>query len=364
MPSRPVVDLGPLRLRAIAGDGPAYRWRVEWYPEGEGGRMSTRSLARVRGERIPQGEAVQRAALLLAEGLHLQVGGPPAAPPVATLGDLLECWAGAQEQRRDLRPATLVHYVDNARCAAAIVGAILLDRVGARTLEELRDRSGRGPRATAQVLTIVRMAWRWGHGVGLVDAPQLPPVRLTVPACERRTPEPHEVAPVIELVEQRSPRSGLALRLAWALGARVGEIGALTSADFDLGTPPGWITLRGKTGPRRVPLPRAARAAIEAAEPWDGELARPRRVHHHLRAACLACEVPPFSVHGLRRLAVDQLARSGVDIATAAALLGHSPAVMLEHYRRVQASDLVAAVGRVHLGEAPAGQVLPLRPRR
>lgn len=57
-------------------------------------------------------------------------------------------------------------------------------------------------------------------------------------------------------------------------------------------------------------------------------------------------------------------ARPVVDIATAAALLGHSPAVMLEHYRRVQASDLVAAVGRVQLGEAPAGQVLPLRPRR
>lgn len=364
MPSRPVVDLGPLRLRAIAGDGPAYRWRVEWYPEGEGGRMSTRSLARVRGERIPQGEAVQRAALLLAEGLHLQVGGPPAAPPVATLGDLLECWAGAQEQRRDLRPSTLAHYLDAARRAVSVVGAVLLDRVGARTLEELRDRSGRGPRATAQVLTIVRMAWRWGHGVGLVAAAELPPVRLAVPASERRTPEPHEVALVVELVERRLPRSGLALRLAWALGARVGEVAALQLADVDLAVPPGWITLRGKTGTRRVPLPRAARAAIEAAPPWTGPLAHPRRVHDNLRAACVSLDVAPFAVHGLRRLAVDQLARSGVDIATAAALLGHSPAVMLEHYRRVQASDLVAAVGRVQLGEAPAGQVLPLRPRR
>lgn len=252
-----------------------------------------------------------------------------------------------------------------ARRAVSVVGAVLLDRVGARTLEELRDRSGRGPRATAQVLTIVRMAWRWGHGVGLVDAPELPPVRLAVPASERRTPEPHEVQPVVELVERRSPRSGLALRLAWALGARVGEVAALQLADVDLAVPPGWITLRGKTGTRRVPLPRAARAAIEAAPPWTGPLAHPRRVHDNLRSACASLDVAPFAVHGLRRLAVDQLARSGVDIATAAALLGHSPAVMLEHYRRVQASDLVAAVGRVQLGEAPAGQVLPLlRPRR
>jgi integrase len=82
-----------------------------------------------------------------------------------------------------------------------------------------------------------------------------------------------------------------------------------------------------------------------------------------LRAGCLALGQEPWSVHGLRRLAVDQLARGGVDVATAAALLGHSPAVMLGHYRRVQAADLEAAVARVQLGEAPAGQVIALRPR-
>jgi integrase len=323
--------------------------------------MSTRALARTRGERIPQGEAVRRAAQLLAEGLHLEVGASrEEAPAVRTLRDLLECWAGAQSERRDLRPATLAHYLDGAAVAARVVGEVQLDRVGGRTLEELRDRCGRGARATAQVLLVVRMAWRWGHGVGLVELADLPAVRLRVPPSDRRTPEPQEVQAVIDHV---GGVVAVALRLAWALGARVGEISELRHADVDLTTPPGWVTLRGKTGPRRVPLPRAARAALDVYGAWEGPLVHRRWLMARLRAGCLALGQEPWSVHGLRRLAVDQLARGGVDVATAAALLGHSPAVMLGHYRRVQAADLEAAVARVQLGEAPAGQVIALRPR-
>jgi integrase len=324
--------------------------------------MSTRALARTRGERIPQGEAVRRAAQLLAEGLHLEVGaGREEAPAVRTLRDLLECWAGAQGERRDLRPATLAHYVYAASVAARVVGDVQLDRVSGRTLEELRDRTGTSPRATVQVLGAVRMAWRWGHGVGLVEAERLPAVRVRVAPTERRTPAPHEVQAVVDHLRGRP---ALALRLAWSLGARVGEIAALTWADVDLAQPPGWVTLRGKTGTRRVPLPRPARAALEAHGAWAGPLGVPRRLCDHLRRACLRLGQEPWTIHGLRRLAVDQLARGGVDIATAAALLGHSPAVMLGHYRRVQAADLEAAVARVQLGEAPGGQVVALRPRR
>ena len=61
-------------------------------------------------------------------------------------------------------------------------------------------------------------------------------------------------------------------------------------------------------------------------------------------------ELGPFTPHGLRRLVVDRLARAGVDVGTAAALLGHSPTVMLQHYRAVNDGDRRRAVAQARLG--------------
>ncbi|MCB9742255.1 MAG: tyrosine-type recombinase/integrase [Alphaproteobacteria bacterium] len=73
-------------------------------------------------------------------------------------------------------------------------------------------------------------------------------------------------------------------------------------------------------------------------------------IRNALARACQNAKVQPFTPHGLRRMVVDRLARSGVDIATAASLTGHSPEVMLRHYRKVSEADRVAAVERAQLG--------------
>jgi integrase len=78
-----------------------------------------------------------------------------------------------------------------------------------------------------------------------------------------------------------------------------------------------------------------------------------RRLH----AAQEAAGTPRWTWHALRRLAVDIMARRGIDIATAAAITGHTPTVMLEHYRRVSAADLRRAAAEL------GGQVLPFNPR-
>ncbi len=46
---------------------------------------------------------------------------------------------------------------------------------------------------------------------------------------------------------------------------------------------------------------------------------------------------------------MDRLARAGVDVATAAALLGHSPAVMMTLYRQVSDDDRRAAMAAARL---------------
>ena len=55
------------------------------------------------------------------------------------------------------------------------------------------------------------------------------------------------------------------------------------------------------------------------------------------------------------------MARAGIDVATAASITGHSPEVMLRHYRTVSEADQRLALAKAGLGEVPAapkGQVI------
>ena len=50
-----------------------------------------------------------------------------------------------------------------------------------------------------------------------------------------------------------------------------------------------------------------------------------------------------------------------MDVGTAAAISGHSPEVMLKHYRTVSEADRRAAVEKAGLGVIPAGEVVAFR---
>jgi integrase len=60
--------------------------------------------------------------------------------------------------------------------------------------------------------------------------------------------------------------------------------------------------------------------------------------------------VPKFTPHGLRRMAVDRMARAGVEPSVAASITGHDPNVMLQHYRAVSDDDLRLVAQRADLG--------------
>ncbi len=82
-----------------------------------------------------------------------------------------------------------------------------------------------------------------------------------------------------------------------------------------------------------------------------------------LRRACERAGVPVFTPYGLRRSAVDRMARAGVDPATAASITGHSAQVMLQHYRKVSSEDRRDAIRRAGLGETRSGDVVEFRRR-
>jgi len=173
----------------------------------------------------------------------------------------------------------------------------------------------------------------------------------------------------------------MAHRLLWATGLRCHELAALTWDDVNLTDAEINLPLCTKTGTRDIPL---APAHVEALQGWrqrcghggDGEplvklstrLSRGlsyrvvgvRRFTEGRKTstgACQAVGVPEYTPQGLRRLAVDALyeaaQQSKVDVGTVAALMGHSPATALRHYRTPSRKSKRAAVLAAGLGTVP-----------
>ncbi len=354
--------VGPVKARAIRGphkDGSGrWYWRAEVYSAGKTETVWT-------GWAVRDAASLRLAELIAAGGLE----GPKRreANEIHTLGDLMEVWVGMQEDRRDLSPHTLHAYTNGARHLKGTLGEVRIDRVDLSTLQRYRDaRLRTAASGTVDLeLGILRMAWRWGRELGACPARELPRVRLKVKAARnRRTPTRADIARVDEHLSGW-PR--VAFQLLFGTGARIGAISRLKWRDVDLDS--GLIRLVGKTGAREVPI---APELVALLREWGGDTPTPgawvlgvRPVSvgglrvRYLPRACEAAGVEPFTPHGLRRAAVDALLRAGVDVGTAAALLGHSPKVMLEHYRKATIDDRRRAVTAARLGTLPAGTVIP-----
>lgn len=363
-PKRPKkVVVGPVRARAIrsrastAATGDWY-WRAEVHRD-----ATTLTVWNGWATRAVVEETLAR---LLTEGTLFDA--PEADPePVRTTRDLMETWVAAQEDRGDLSDHTVRGYRNAARQVVTVIGDVLLDHVDVSTLHRFRDTRLRAGGATGTVdmeLGVVRMAWRWGREIGVCPVRDLPHVPVNVkPTRNRRTPSTSEVTAVLGAM---TGWSRLAVRLLFATGARIGEIAGLTWRDLDLDE--GVLRVDGKTGERLIPVEPAVVAELRALRgdaPGGAGVfgVNPRTVKGQIRVrylprACEAAGVPVFSAHGLRRAAADTYARAGVDVGTAAALLGHSPKVMLEHYRQVTLDDRRRAVARARLGHLDENKVL------
>lgn len=305
---------------------------------------------------------------------------PKPSGDVATVRDLLAAYGSDVESRPDLEPGTkrairtkvyaftgwpakrLEKLRRKPLLATATIGDVLVERVGRAMMERhrnLRIGAGVAPRTVREELRTLRTAWAWARDCGLTDVapPEVPDVRDQA-VRNRRTPPPADVAAILPRLRVAWQR--VAVRLLYATGCRVGEIATMRVRDVR----PGELTVDvdGKTGARSVPVSPQTMAILRPllvdrhpeAPLWPVE---PSTVRKHLgesiRKACLAAGVPVFTPHGLRRAAVDAMARAGVDAATAASITGHSVVVMLRFYRQVTEDDRRAAVRTARLGVLP-----------
>ncbi|MCB9796075.1 MAG: tyrosine-type recombinase/integrase [Alphaproteobacteria bacterium] len=345
-PSRPKpAEVGEVRVTAVRGpkDG---RWYWRGRRKGQRDTVWTGWATR--------DEAMAEVARLVTRGLPEAT--PTSRAELRTVHDLLAAWLDRQERRPDVKPRTVAHYRLAARHMVAWIGEVPVERLDLLTLERYRDdrlNEGASPRVVNQELKGLRTAWNWASEAGLIPGGTLPRVKAKVRGhrINHHTPTPEDAAAVLAHLDGDR---ALAVHLLAVTGARISEVVSLRRRDVLLRT--GRVVLKGKTGPRQFPLPQetlallAPRADGSEAPLLDLGVKGADGIRNALARACQNAKVQPFTPHGLRRMVVDRLARSGVDIATAASLTGHSPEVMLRHYRKVSEADRVAAVERAQLG--------------
>jgi integrase len=355
--SRPKrIAVGGVTVRAVRGPKPGARRTWYWQAQRsvDGVRRTIWSGWSTRAE-------AQRIVLeLAADGAGLE--DEPPATEVQNLRDVLELWIGAQRDRLEARDITEFGFRNSridAKHLAEHIGATAIAQVKRPPMEAYRNARLREGGASATVhreLKSLRTAWKWARGHELVPDRDLPKVRVKVTATRAKyNPTVDEVWRVIDQLEPGWP--AFVGRLQALTGARIGEIASLTPASIQSGV----LVLNGKSGPRPFPLTPDVRAALAGADLSGGFLTgttpgvvRGHFSSKHLRGACAAAGVPCFTSHGFRRSAVDALQRAGIDIKTAADLLGHSPEVMLKYYREVSAEDRLQAALRLGAGRASA----------
>lgn len=352
--SRPApVDLSELSLSAIRGpraDGRWY-WRAR--------RSSTRETLwtgwATREEATRQG-----AELLVKPVTDLCV----ARPVLRTVGEVVRAWVEAQAINQDLRPETRKVYRNQSRHMLRLLDRLPVEDFKRASLEHYRNtrlQEGVSPRSLKQELISLLSAWNRACQQKLVPYRSLarPQVKVQGFTNNHRTPTEQEVVTILQHLRSEE---ALAVQILAATGARLNEIMKLPRSAID--TRGRRIHLDGKTGPRDFPLTKELEAML--AGRLDGSdlpvLVMPQlnpdlRMRVAIRGACKRAQVPVFTPHGLRRLAVDRMARAGVEVATAASLTGHSPLVMLNDYRQVRPADLREAALRADvdavLGSCP-----------
>ncbi len=297
----------------------------------------------------------------------------PTARAIHDVGDLMAVWVGSLEDRQEagrVTAKTVTGWRDRAKQVKAVLGTTPLQRLGFADLDRFANERLRtaAPSTVRREVKAIFAAWRYGQAVGVVPARALPKLsELGIPdrpVRERHTPDAADVEKVIAELDGW-PR--MAVILLDATGCRVSEIATLTRDRVDLAG--GVVHVLAKRKPGQDPAIRSVPIAddvVESLRTWladtdcdpDGlvlgttpHMVRSQLSTPILRDACKAAKVKHrFTPHGLRRAAVDRMARAGVDVGAAASVLGHSPAVALQNYRQVSADDRRAAIDAAGLG--------------
>lgn len=360
-----IVRAKPMASRGVDRNGDHY-WRAIAY---EDGQQSTVWTGRGSREKVRQSilEVVADGAQHPRQRARNET--------LLTIGEILRAWLYSKQSDPSLRPATKKMYASHSKRVDAVLGKVSVGRVLLATLESYRNRRRRegAKYGTLQnEFLVLRSGWEWARLNEYIPNRVLPRVRVErlKEGDERQsyTPTENEFWAVHDQLPKQWMRT--AVLILRATGARLREGWNLTVEELDAG--PSTVTLNGKRGMRTILVDRSLFDHLEAVLPAGatGKVmeamgvtwAAYRDLRTRLAPVCKRVGVQRFTPQGIRRLAVDEVYRAGIDVGVAAAWAGHSPTIALAHYRRATLEDQQRLIDLAAPGRRPddKGKVLLL----
>ena len=262
---------------------------------------------------------------------------------IVTFADLIDADAAARGEPAHLQADTLSHWACRRRWLKALLGTKVILTTSKDELERLflgTVRDGRSPNTVIRAVRVLRNAWRWAFEERLVT---VKPPTLSLGRSYNKAKLTPTRAQISAIVQALKGEGRLIVEVLAVTGARIGEIVSLRRCDYDPSAH--WLTVNGKTGPRRIPIDETLRDRLAARA--DGTTAplfqwnsRSTVLGEHgdwvrrlLDRTCRSLNMPTFTPHGFRRAAVNFYIEQGYDAKAVAALLGHSVHVLMEYYR-------------------------------
>lgn len=364
-------NVGDVRIRVLRGPNDKGQWY--WRAGRNAGGKETMVWT---GWGAPH-EAVGAVVALVAQGPDAKRDRNKNA--VETVRDLCSVYLANREDDATVKPSTVVTLRNMLKRVCNGIGDVRLDRLDDATLARHRDASLRAnlaPDSIKAELKRLCAAWKWGRTLAITPVRDLTLPRIVVtPRNCATTPEQADVIAVLALLDGWMR---VVVALYSATGARLGELADLEWGDDGKEDKKRTISVVhlkqavvyvvGKTGHRPIPVEAPVvrlltgwKATSSSARVWPVTPGTVKaKVLPALTAACKTAAVPRFTAQGLRRAVVDLLYDCGVDVHSAATIMGHSPAVALQHYRRAKPKNCRKAVSMARLGHFE--QIVPPNP--
>jgi integrase len=346
-------EVDPMR-----GDGRIFerggRWWIAYYAPREGRRVEHREPAgRTETEARRLLRHRQRELAVHTAGFRLFQG--PQHERV-TLEELLQALEKDLEIRGRRSLPQAKSHLKHVRGFFAETRALAVTPDRLRDYVRARQRAGAAPATINRQLELIRRAFTLGVEAGtLAQVPRMP--RLPERNARQGFFERGELEAVLTNLADPDVRDFIEW-FSWT-GMRPGEIRSLTWAAFDRET---W-TLRlhakdAKTGYGRIlALEGPLRVILErrlASRRIDSALIFHRRgrllgdLRKHWKKACTAAGVSGKIVYDLRRTAIRNMVRAGVDPAVAMKISGHRTRAVFDRYNIIAETDLRDAVLKTH----------------
>ena len=366
---RPKFIVGPVKVRAARGpsDEGAWYWRAVRYIDGAEHTLWTGWAT--------QEVAEANISAQVAAGNIEPVDRSSAVAIPRTMGDLLECWMYAEEQRQDIKAKTKQVNKYYARKGKAYLGHVAIRQMQFHHLETFRDErleANAAPNVVRGEISVIRRAWKWGIARQYCPNRELPrPLLKAASVRPKRTPSVEDVRRTLGALNPDSWAFTTTLLIA-ETGMRVGEVAALTWNNIDLEQGIAKVPYRSKTGRRDVPLSDTLTSHLTSVRGDASSKARVLPVaegtiltslsQRYLPRACKTAGVEPFTPHGIRRMVVDTLYNAGNDPTLLADYLGHSPQTAQRYYRSVPIELKRETKAKSAIGDIAAGLLCSSEP--